>query len=117
MWPRFILIFIVALYSFAGGATTCMQHHRLQQIATVTQNLTASAISNCDDAITTTTLVVVQQVPVAIRIPVPGEKQFSNIFTQNNSAGTVCLVCSRSFIANLTNTLARLYIANRVLLI
>jgi hypothetical protein len=117
MWTRLIFVFIVALYSFAGGTTTCMQQNQLQDIATVTQNWTSSAISNCDEAITTGVLTVVQQVPVAIRIPVPGEKAYSDFFLQNNTARKLCFSCARAYLDNLTGTLARLYIAHRVLLI
>lgn len=117
MWLRLFIAFVFLVHGLAGSSSVAEQRNVVGEVVSVTQSWTASAISNCDDAITTTTLVVVQQVPVAIRIPVPGEKQFSDIFSQNNSAGTVCLACSRSFIANLSGTLARLYIANRVLLI
>lgn len=117
MWPRLILVFIVALYGFAGSTTTCMQQNQLQDIATVTQNWTSSAISNCDEAITATVVTVVQQVPVAIRIPVPGERAYSDFFLQNSAAQKLCCSCTRAYLDNLTGILARLYIANRVLLI
>lgn len=117
MWLRIILIFIVALYSFAGSTTTCIQQNQLQNIATVTQSWTSSAISNCDEAIAPTVVTVVQQVPSAVRIPVPGEKAYSDFFLQNSTAQKLCCSCVRAYLANLTGTLARLYIANRVLLI